>query len=91
MYNYNKITRSGFERITGGITSVLKSFENVHRSYENSTKPIIKKTVRLNISELLFHNFSQNCEFISQTFFSCLCLYLEIHTFFIILNLNLVI
>ncbi len=50
MCNYNEIMRSGFERMTSGVTSVIslkfctKSFENVHLTYENSTK-LIKKTV----------------------------------------------
>ncbi len=48
MRNFNEITRSGFERMTSGVTSVIslkfctKSFENVHLTYENSTKPIKK-------------------------------------------------
>ncbi len=48
MSNYNEIMRSGFERMTSGVTSVIslkfctKSFENVHLTYENSTKPIKK-------------------------------------------------
>ncbi len=48
MGNYNEIMRSGFERMTSGITSVIslkfctKSFENVHLTYKNNTKPIKK-------------------------------------------------
>ncbi len=48
MCNYNEIMRSGFERMTSGVTSVIslkfctKRFENVHLTCENSTKPINK-------------------------------------------------
>ncbi len=51
MRNYNDIMRSGFERMTSGVTSVIslkfctKSFENVHLTYINRTKPI-KKTCK---------------------------------------------
>ncbi len=46
MCNYNEIRF--FERMTSGVRSVIslkfctKSFENVHLTYENSTKPIKK-------------------------------------------------
>ncbi len=48
MCNYNEIMRSGFERMISVVKSVIslkfctKSFENVHLTYENSTKPIKK-------------------------------------------------
>ncbi len=51
MCNYKEIMRPGFERMTS-VTSMIslkfctKCFENVHLAYENSPKPIKKKTVR---------------------------------------------
>ncbi len=48
MNNYNEIRRSGFERMTSGITSVISlkfCTTGFELTYENSTKPIKKNSL----------------------------------------------